>query len=125
MCNKPKIFVSSTDYDKLQDVLYRLPQSDAVDRLLNELDRAEITDSQKILNNVAAMYSTVTFTVLQTDKSFTHKLVYPGDKLEDGHLSILTPVGSALLGLAIGQEIKWSFENGKTTLVRIDNIVND
>ena len=68
------------------------------------------------------MNSTVTFTVQSTEKTFSLKLVYPRDTKESGTLSILTPVGSALIGLSIGQEIEWPLENNKAPVVHIDPI---
>ena len=125
MSNKPNIIVSSDDYEKLHEMLDRMPHDDSVERLINELERAEVIDTLSMPDSVVTMNSTVNFTVLQTRKSFTYKLVYPRDKLQGDSLSILTPVGSALLGLSIGQDIEWSFDNGRTTSVRIDSISSD
>lgn len=66
----------------------------------------------------------VTFTVLTTKKTFTYTLVYPHEVNADDKLSVLTPVGSALLGLSIGQEIERPLEGGgilEATLMQFQN----
>jgi len=68
------------------------------------------------------MNSTVTFTMLSSQKTFALKLVYPKDIAESDTLSILTPVGSALIGLSIGQEIEWPLDKNRSTIVHIDSI---
>ena len=122
MLTKPDIFVSIKDYGKLVDLLDSLPPDDATKQLLDELDRAEVIDSYGMADDVVAMHSTVSFTVLQTGQSFSYKLVYPNENLEGNKLSILSPVGSALLGLSVGQEMEWPFGSGKTTHLRIDAV---
>jgi regulator of nucleoside diphosphate kinase len=63
--------------------------------------------------NVVRMGSTVTFT---SDDGHTRtlKLVYPVDESLDEHrISVMTPVGAALIGLAEGQSISWTARDGK------------
>lgn len=119
---KPKIIISNEDYDGLQAMLEKEDFIPSHDLLIDELDRAKTVAKNKLPKNVVRMNSTVTFTVQSTEKTFSLKLVYPRDTQESGTLSILTPVGSALIGLSIGQEIEWPLENNKTTVVHIDTI---
>lgn len=118
----PTITVSSDDYQRLHALLENLPENAAVDRLVNELERATVVERSRIPKSVVAMHSRVTFTVLSKQRTFTYTLAYPGETIENGALSVLTPVGSALLGLSIGQEIEWPLEDGKTTQVRIHEV---
>ena len=63
--------------------------------------------------NVVRMGSTVTF---KSDDGHTRtlKLVYPVDESLDEHrISVMTPVGAALIGLAEGQSISWTARDGK------------
>ena len=119
---KPKIIISNEDYDGLQAMLEKEDFIPSHDLLIDELDRAKTVAKNKLPNNVVRMNSTVTFTVQSTEKTFSLKLVYPRDTKESGTLSILTPVGSALIGLSIGQEIEWPLENNKAPVVHIDTI---
>jgi regulator of nucleoside diphosphate kinase len=93
--------------------------------LINEFERAEIVESKSLPDNVVRMNSTVTFTMTSTNKTFARKLVYPSDTQQSGTLSILTPVGSALIGLSTGQEIEWPLDQNRSTIVHIDSIENN
>ena len=70
------------------------------------------------------MNSTVKFLIVETGKEFCLTLVYPRDM--DGSadkISILAPVGSALLGLAVGDELAWPGPGGKAMTVQVKEIV--
>ena len=119
---KPKIIISHEDYDGLHSMIEKETFAPSHDLLIDELERAKIVEKSKLPKNVVRMNSTVTFTMLSTQKVFALKLVYPKDTKESGTLSILTPVGSALIGLSAGQEIEWPLSHNKTTVVHIDSI---
>ncbi|MCH8498812.1 MAG: nucleoside diphosphate kinase regulator [Marinobacter sp.] len=121
--SQPSILVSKTDYERLCAMLDSLPSSPATEGLLDELDRARIVAPEDMPADVVTMRSTVTFTLPDSGKSFTYTLVYPREMGDgEGKLSILTPVGTALLGLSVGQSIDWPTGPGKTTQVHIDRI---
>ena len=66
-----------------------------------------------IADDVIQMGSTVTFKPLSGDAK-TVTLVFPGDAdISQGKISILTPIGTALLGLSAGQEMSWSAPDGR------------
>jgi regulator of nucleoside diphosphate kinase len=70
------------------------------------------------------MNSTVTFRVESSDREFSLTLVYPNDADDSTRkISILAPVGSALLGLREGDTISWPKPGGGLLLVRILNVV--
>jgi regulator of nucleoside diphosphate kinase len=119
---KPKIIISHDDYDGLHLMLEKEVYAPSHDLLIDELERAKIVDKAKLPKTVVRMNSTVTFTMLSSQKTFALKLVYPKDTAESGTLSILTPVGSALIGLSIGQEIEWPLDKNRSTIVHIDSI---
>jgi regulator of nucleoside diphosphate kinase len=110
-----QIIVSTADYERLTDLanasMERLPE--VAQELLDELERAEIVDAKKLPSDVVRMGSTVTF---KADDGHTRtlKLVYPADESLDEHrISIMTPVGAALIGLGMGQSISWTARDGK------------
>lgn len=122
---KPAITLSSRDFERIEKLLDSLPASSSVtrDRLFEELDRADVVPPQEVPPTLVTMNSRVTFTVLPEGKTMTYTLVYPADM--DGSadkISILAPVGSALIGLSVGQEIDWSVGGDKSTRVRIENV---
>jgi regulator of nucleoside diphosphate kinase len=124
----PDICISSRDFERIENLLDALPQSysDVKTRLFAELGRADVVDSSLMPPDVVTMNSRVTFTVLSTGQEITSTLVYPDDKISQinsgDRLSILSPVGTALLGLSEGSEIEWPVDLNKNTRVRIDAI---
>ena len=126
MNTKPKITVSSLDLARLEKMIgnrqYNPPPS--LDDLVNELARADILAPKDIPSNVVTMNSTVKFKVTSSNKEFSLTLVYPQDS--DGSpdkISILAPVGSALLGLSEGEQIEWPKPGGGQLQVEIIEVI--
>ncbi len=120
MTRKPAITVSSRDADRLSSLLDELSdeQFPGKDELLAELDRATIVDPEKVPSNVVTMNSTVRFQVEGSDREFSMTLVYPRDQ-GDSKISILAPVGSALLGMTEGESIAWPKPGGGVLSLKI------
>src|SRR5690348_6090775 len=78
---------------------------DTSDDLLYELDRADILPDHRVPPDVVRMGSRVVFRTSENDTRAV-TLVYPADAdIADGRISVLTPVGTALIGLRAGQSI--------------------
>ncbi len=125
MTTKPKLVISSLDAARLEKLLESLPDQafPGKDDLENELARAEIVDPREMPPNVVTMNSTVRFSIESTAKEFYLTLVYPQDAEPDAStISILAPVGSALLGLSQGDEIEWPKPGGGVLHVRIEEV---
>ena len=89
-----------------------------------ELERAMVIEPEKMPGHVVTMNSKVRFVVEPSGKEYELTLVYPKDiDGSTGQISILAPVGSALLGLSIGQEIEWPATGGKMIRVRVVDIL--
>ena len=126
MARKPQIVLSSLDLDRIEALLAAMPASVFPGKadLQAELDRADVVAPEEIPPNVVTMNSTVEFSIVETDKAFCLTLVYPRDL--DGSadkLSIFAPVGSALLGLSVGDELAWPGPGGKAMTVRVTEVV--
>ena len=111
----PSIIVSTADYERLTDLatasLERLPE--VAEELLNEMERAKIVTEGSVPADVVRMGSTVTFRS-DDGRERTETLVYPVDEDSDAHkISVMTPVGAALIGLAEGQSISWTARDGR------------
>ncbi|WP_010391669.1 nucleoside diphosphate kinase regulator [Pseudoalteromonas undina] len=125
MNTKPEIIISSLDADRLYALMESLPaNSFAGEKELEaELGRANIVEPHEVPATVVTMNSTVNFVVESTGEEFTLTLVYPknidsiGDKI-----SILAPVGSALLGLSQGDQIEWPKPGGGLVTVTIKEV---
>ena len=125
MNSQPDIIISELDYNRI-DHLLRATTGIATNiksALLTELERAELVAPEQIPANVVTMNSQVKFSVISTGVTFTLKLVYPKDMDDSGNtISILAPVGSAMLGLKEGDEIDWQDGQGGMLQVRIETI---
>lgn len=126
MSTRPNVVVSSTDVDRLEALLASLPDGAFPGKaeLEAELARAEIVDPEEIPENVVSMNSTVRFRVESSKEEFNLTLVYPKDMDSSGNkISILAPVGSALLGLSQGDKIEWPKPGGGMLSVYIEEVV--
>jgi regulator of nucleoside diphosphate kinase len=115
----PAIVVSDRDYDQLISIasaaLSRMPET--AESLLTELGRARIVCADALPDGTVRLGSTVTFCV-DGGPSRRLTLVLPVDAdIIDGKISILTPVGVALLGLSKGQTITLQVANQLRRLV--------
>ena len=123
---KPAIQIGETDFERLnglaEAVINRLP--DLAEELLVELDRADVVAEARLSAKVVRMGSILTYS---TDEHGPRRvtLVYPGEAdIELGRISILTPIGVALIGLAEGQSIEWFARDRRRhrlTVLAVDN----
>jgi len=120
----PQIIVSTADYERLTDLanasLHSQPA--VAQELLDEMDRAKVVDASAVPADVVRMGSTVTF---KSDggQTRTLKLVYPADESLDEHrISVMTPVGAALIGLGVGQAISWTARDGKNHRLTVTKV---
>ena len=123
--SKPPITVSREDYVKLSSLvraaMNRTP--DLADGLSEELERAQIVDDARLPVRAVCMGSEVEFRDETTGKTHSVTLVYPAQAdIVHGKVSVLTPVGTALIGLRAGQSISWNTRAGETrrlTVLRV------
>lgn len=124
--SRARIILTSIDFDRLEALLDSLPKNAFPGRaeLRAELERAEVVAPDRIPPNVVTMNSTVRFTIAESGETFRLTLVYPKDVGADAdRISVLAPVGSALLGLAVGDELQWPRPGGGVSTVRVDEVV--
>lgn len=114
----PPIQVTTCDHRCLSGVVeaFRLRGRGAqVELLARELDRAELVEPASVARDVVTMRSHVTFVDHGTGKGQTLTLVYPGEESRrQRKLAVVTPVGSALLGLRVGVTMSWRTMEGET-----------
>lgn len=126
MNSRPSIIISSRDADRLEALLDSLPPGAFPGKaeLENELSRARIVEPEEMPDSIVTMNSTVKFRVESSSEVFSLDLVYPRDMdSSSSKISILAPVGSALLGLSQGDEIEWPKPGGGSLRVRVEEIV--
>ncbi|MBX3700953.1 MAG: nucleoside diphosphate kinase regulator [Dokdonella sp.] len=121
----PAITMSSRDFDRL-DALLDMPQwqhNATAQALRQELDRANVVAPEKIPANLVTMNSTVTCVEEIGHKEHVLTLCYPAEAdAAKGRVSVLAPVGAALLGLTLGQTIDWTTPDGHRLRLRVTAI---
>lgn len=117
---KPAIRVARADWNRLRMLANATTANDIADELLGELDRAEVVDTSStdfIGIGSFAIYRTAT----QEENAIT--LVMPADAdIASGRVSVMTPIGVALLGLSEGQSIQWQTRDGRTETLTVLSI---
>jgi regulator of nucleoside diphosphate kinase len=118
-----RIFVSRSDLNRLLPLVEQHAggvDGVAAERLEAELDRAVVVEDGPVAPDVVAMESRVTFEDEGTGTAREVVLVYPGSAdASAGRVSVLAPVGAALLGLRTGDRIDWPLPDGRTARIRI------
>ncbi len=110
MSNERPIVVTDRDLALLRLLRDHAPLS-------SELERADIVRAHDVPSDVVTMNSRVVFEDATTGKTSEVTIVFPQDAdLEQRRVSVLAPVGTALLGLAEGDSIVWPFPDGSRCL---------
>lgn len=120
----PPITISSLDLERIEELLAsasfrKLPGLDA---LLGELNRAKVVDPEEVPADLVTMNSTVVVLDEESNLQSELTLVYPNSPQPANPVSVLAPVGSALLGLSVGQSISWPLPNGRELRLRVLDI---
>jgi regulator of nucleoside diphosphate kinase len=103
--------------------LYDELRSETTDGLERELDRAHVVDSKAIPKDVVTMNSRVRFADVCTGDERVCTLVFPGDaNIDQNKISVLAPIGTAMLGYRVGDTIEWRVPSGDKQ-VRIEEIL--
>ncbi len=125
MTTLPPITVSTLDLARLEALLDSpsVRQLPAARALGEELVRANVVAPAEMRADVVSMDSIVTCLDENSGESHMLTLVYPQDADADkGRVSVLAPVGSALLGLSVGQHIDWPMAGGRNLRLKVTGI---
>lgn len=122
------LIMTNADIDRLEKVLRGVegPQNSLfpyAEALRSEMNRAQVVPQHEVPTDVVTMNSRVKVRDLKTRKLETHLLAYPCDAgfFDDG-LSVLAPIGTALLGTRVGDVVSWPVPGGTRTL-RIEEVL--
>ena len=121
---KPTITVSRSDHERLTRLAESLVgrNSAVAGQLFAELDRARIVSDSRISSAVVRMGSVLRFTT-ESGEDRTVTLVYPGEAdIAEGKVSVLTPIGAALIGLSEGQSIDWTARDGQVHRLTVESV---
>ncbi|WP_274382934.1 nucleoside diphosphate kinase regulator [Methylorubrum extorquens] len=114
---RPPLIIPMTDLRSLRAVVVAArpphPRAEVAAWLAEELDRATVVPPEAVPAKVVTMHARVAYRDDVTDHVGCMTLVYPGEEdAEVPAVSVLSPVGAALLGLSEGQSIRWRTASG-------------
>ena len=123
-----ELYVTASDLQRLEDILDSLPESEwnkseNLNRLVEDLEHARVVSSETVPSDVVTMNSNVQLRDLDTGEEMTVIPVFPSDAdLSQCKISILAPIGSALIGYRAGDTVEWAVPSGMRRL-RIERIL--
>jgi len=127
MSNDRKIYVTTSDMQRLQALIEGMSSgrlAEAADALESELSTAEVVPPEKIPADVVTMNSKVRFVDEQTGHQREVTLVYPKEAdAAQGKISILAPVGAAIIGLSVGQSVDWPLPGDRIKRLKIVEVL--
>lgn len=124
MSNERNIYITKRDMARLEQLLVVTPRAKNVEELEEELSRAVVVPSEQIPASVVTMNSKVRFMDEVSGEESEVTLVYPQDaNVDEGKVSVLAPVGSALLGLSVDEAIEWPMPTGKKRKFKIISVL--
>tara|TARA_R110002072_G_scaffold23437_6_gene81136 strand:- start:6592 stop:6972 length:381 start_codon:yes stop_codon:yes gene_type:complete len=113
MLSQRSVLIGRRDLARL-DTLIHNRASNETSLLYDELDAAIVVEDDLLPDDVVRMNTTIRFVDLDTGVESTVELVYPHEVQGDARrVSILAPVGAALIGLRAGETIEWPLPNGR------------
>jgi regulator of nucleoside diphosphate kinase len=126
--NQPSIFITTKDVEKLRDLIrdayhteYR--GSDYLKKLAEEIEKASVVLPDQIPSDVITLNSTARLVDRETKEEMVYSLVFPEDAdTSQGKISILAPIGTAMLGYKAGDTFEWDTPGGKR-IIRVKEIV--
>ena len=121
---KPTITLGQTDHKKLTRLAEAVQarNADISDVLLSELERARVIADTRLREDVVRMGSRVRYAT-EAGEVREVTLVYPGEAdISAGRISILTPIGAALIGLSSGQSMDWRARDGRVHRLVVESV---
>jgi len=122
------IFITSSDMKRLQSLITdhlsrRSDEKEYLYELKKELENAEVREQSDIPHDVITMNSQVRLKDLDANETLTYTLVYPNHAdSAQGKISILAPIGTAMLGYRVGDVIEWKVPAGMRRL-RVEEVL--
>lgn len=106
-----EVVISEVDFDRLTELFnspqYRVTHSSLLAELKQELDRGKVVPAMEVPSRIVTMRSRVRVRDVSTGQSEVYTLVYPEEAdIDQGCISVLAPLGTALLGTRVGQTVE-------------------
>lgn len=125
---RPRIVIASSEHAQLTNLADRSfdrhPQ--VAEFLLEELSRAFIVPDGDCAANVVRIGSRVTYREESTSRIRRVTVSYPRDAdINENRISVLTPIGAALIGMSTAQSIEWPTPDGRQDAITVLDVAND
>lgn len=126
--NEKTMYMTEFDVDRLETFLEGVNKSNRYDRntlesLQEEIERSNIVESRLIPSDVVTLNSQIRLRDIGTDQEMVLTLTLPGSaNFDEGRISVVSPIGTAILGYAVGDTIEWSVPSGMKK-IRIEEIL--
>lgn len=118
------ILITEKDLLRIRTVMASNGKTDWLANLDLELERAKIITDSEVPRDLVTMNSKVRYLVKNENREATVTLVYPKDaNIDEQKISVLAPLGSALIGLRVGQSINWQIHEGNTKIIEILEVI--
>ena len=123
-----RLIVNRLDYARIKKSIsdardFKSINKSESDKLMKELDSAEIVEPEAIPSNVVTMNSIVKLSFLNNDRQIQLQIVYPEQaNMTENKISIFSPIATALIGYKVKDEIECIVPAGLTK-IRIDEII--
>ncbi|MGD9403914.1 MAG: nucleoside diphosphate kinase regulator [Anaerolineae bacterium] len=121
--NSKAIQITELDFDRLKKLIEEASHTylrgrDYLARLQAELERAQVVRPQSVSDVVITMNSTVVLLDMDTQQEETYTLVFPENAdANRGYISILAPIGMAMMGYQVGDTFEWPVPDGMRRLL--------
>ena len=123
---KKKLILNKKDYERLNEMIMKTGgeiKKQYLKDLRNEIENADIVNPEQIPADYITMNSKIRFKDIETEESFIFTIVYPSDAdTGQGKMSVLAPIGTALLGNRVGDIISWQVPDGQKKF-RVEEIL--
>jgi regulator of nucleoside diphosphate kinase len=123
-----EIYITKYDLTRLRELLqvgisFAERDRQSLESLQDELDRAHVVEPTAVPHDVVTMNSRARLKDLETNEEKVYTLVFPSEaNLEQQKISILAPIGTAILGYRVGDAVEWQVPGGIRKL-RIEEIL--
>ena len=128
MMNKRRIFITEFDKTRLDELIavadeFGNHRRNDLQALASELQRADIVSPADVPPDLVTMNSQIVVYDMDTREKMTYRLVFPSDaNIDEGSISVLAPIGTAILGYSKGDVVEWPVPAGMRR-IRIEKII--
>ncbi|NLG74442.1 MAG: nucleoside diphosphate kinase regulator [Chloroflexi bacterium] len=126
--NQPTIYITKSDAEKLRQLIQKANYSEYrgspyLKQLAGELEKAQIVEPKEVPPDVITLNSKVRLVDEDLGEEMIYTLVFPEEAdVTQGKISVLAPIGTAMLGYRVGDVFQWDTPGGKCTM-RVKEII--